>query len=105
MALLRGISVKVVILVVAFRLANSLLCRTFFQPDEYFQSIEIAHRLVFGYGYETWEWRPSGDQGGIRSPLVPFVYVPAYQILKTLGLDRLPLIVRGESVSEASPNP
>lgn len=37
--------------VVAFRLWNSLFVRTSFNPDEYWQSTEVAHRLVFGYGY------------------------------------------------------
>lgn len=31
--------------------------RTFFQPDEYYQSLEPAHRFVWGTGFETWEWR------------------------------------------------
>ncbi|ORY52951.1 hypothetical protein BCR33DRAFT_711359, partial [Rhizoclosmatium globosum] len=29
---------------------------TFFSPDEYWQSLEVAHEYVFGYGYLTWEW-------------------------------------------------
>ena len=37
--------------VVVFRLWNALFVRTFFNPDEYWQSTEVAHRLVFGYGY------------------------------------------------------
>ena len=37
--------------VVAFRLWNALFVRTFFSPDEYWQSTEVAHRLVFGYGH------------------------------------------------------
>ncbi len=41
----------------ACRLLNALLLRTFFQPDEYWQSQEIAHKIVFGFGYRTWEWR------------------------------------------------
>lgn len=50
--------------------------KTFFQPDEFYQSLEPAHRLVWGTGYETWEWRgsPLGDvrrrQGPIEIPLV-----------------------------------
>lgn len=39
------------------RLLNVLISRTFFQPDEYYQSLEPAHSIVFGYGYQTWEWR------------------------------------------------
>lgn len=35
-------------------------------PDEVFQYLEQAHRLVFGYGYVPWEYRD-----GMRSWLVP----------------------------------
>jgi hypothetical protein len=35
-------------------------------PDEIFQYLEPAHRLVFGRGVITWEWRD-----GIRSWLIP----------------------------------
>lgn len=33
-----------------FRCLDSLLVRTFFSPDEYWQGPEVAHRLVFGTG-------------------------------------------------------
>jgi hypothetical protein len=41
---------------VALRAVNVIALRTFFNPDEYWQSLEVAHRLVFGYGHLTWEW-------------------------------------------------
>lgn len=34
-----------------------LLSQTMFQPDEFFQSYEPAHSMVYGTGYLTWEWR------------------------------------------------
>lgn len=37
-----------------------------FWPDEFFQSIEPAHRFAFGYGLVTWEWVE-----GARSWLYP----------------------------------
>lgn len=37
--------------VLAFRLWNALFVRTTFNPDEYWQSTEVAHRMVFGYGH------------------------------------------------------
>lgn len=37
-------------------------------PDELFQYLEQAHRLVFGYGYVPWEYRD-----GMRSWLVPWL--------------------------------
>jgi hypothetical protein len=41
-------------LLLAFRLANALTLRTFFQPDEYFQSLEPAWRLAFGQSSNAW---------------------------------------------------
>ena len=37
----------------AFRVVNALLVRTYFNADEYWQSLEVAHRMVFGYGHLT----------------------------------------------------
>ena len=34
---------------VAFRFVNALMIQTSYVPDEYWQSIEVAHRMVFGY--------------------------------------------------------
>ena len=36
------------------RLLNSLSIRTFFQPDEYFQSLEPAWQLAFGADSKAW---------------------------------------------------
>jgi phosphatidylinositol glycan class B len=75
----------------AFRSLNTLLCRTFFQPDEYWQTLEVAHQLVFGYGYLTWEWRL--EPGPIRSPLVPLFYSLPYWLLDSLRLDHTEALV------------
>lgn len=77
-------------LALALRVLNACLTRTSFQPDEYYQTLEVAHRIAFGYGYETWEWR--GD--GIRSVLYPGLFVPLYWALGKLGLDGGELTVR-----------
>ncbi|KAJ7510092.1 glycosyltransferase family 22 protein [Mycena galericulata] len=74
------------------RVLIALLTWTVFQPDEYFQSLEPAHHLVFGYGHLTWEWlnpRP------IRSILYPALNVPIYWVLKATGLDALDWLVIG----------
>ncbi|CAG8731087.1 13989_t:CDS:2, partial [Cetraspora pellucida] len=34
---------------ILFRLFNALITKTFFSPDEYWQSVEVAHYMVFGY--------------------------------------------------------
>lgn len=67
---------NVLVFCLAFRAVLALVGqKTFFQPDEFYQSLEPAHRLVWGTGYETWEWRGSslGDiqalHGNIDIPL------------------------------------
>ena len=59
-----------------------LTSRTFFQPDEYWQSLEIAHRIVFGYGYRTWEWTSDPP---LRSIVHPALFVPLYKLLDITG--------------------
>lgn len=39
---------------IAFRLLNALIIRTFFQPDEYFQSLEPGWQLAFGKNSGAW---------------------------------------------------
>lgn len=58
-----------------FRILNAFSIRTFFQPDEYFQALEPAHNLVYGYGYLTWEWHEA-----LRSSLHPLIYACAYKV-------------------------
>ncbi|GAA5959978.1 hypothetical protein JCM21900_001448 [Sporobolomyces salmonicolor] len=93
-------------LALSWRFINALLSRAFFQPDEYWQSLEIAHAWVFGYGWRSWEWRarPSGERctrtwetlsalvreggrGGIRSPLGVIPTAVVYEGLRRLGMD------------------
>ncbi|CAG0922656.1 unnamed protein product [Notodromas monacha] len=68
---------------VAFRMLGAFFVRTYFVPDEYWQSLEIAYRSVFGYGYETWEWRR-----GIRSYLYPTMFAIFYRVIDFFGLSR-----------------
>jgi phosphatidylinositol glycan class B len=72
------------ILVLAFviRITLALLSDNFNHPDENFQIMEQAHRLVFGYGIIPWEYRFT-----IRSWIVPgFTTVLLYPF-KILGFD------------------
>lgn len=66
---------------VILRCINALTIHTFFQADEYWQSLEPAHHLVFGYGYLTWEWRE-----GLRSFVHPLIFSLVYQLSELLGL-------------------
>ncbi|KAJ7063457.1 glycosyltransferase family 22 protein [Mycena amicta] len=68
------------------RVLIALSTGTVFQPDEYYQSLEPAHHLVFGYGHLTWEWRSASP---IRSILYPALNVPIYWLLKTTDLHEL----------------
>ncbi|KAI6232889.1 Mannosyltransferase [Aphelenchoides fujianensis] len=67
-----------------FRLANLALVRTWFGPDEHFQSVEVAYEKVFGVGHLSWEWRP---EFALRSFLHPLLFMVLYAPLKLLGLD------------------
>ncbi|EEY68034.1 putative GPI mannosyltransferase [Phytophthora infestans T30-4] len=68
----------------AFRMWNALFVRTSFNPDEYWQSTEVAHRLVFGYGYLTWEWQ---DDAQLRGFAHPALFAGLYKFLELLNLD------------------
>ena len=44
----------ILLFLVAFRILNALSVRTFFQPDEYFQSLEPAWQIAFGPESGAW---------------------------------------------------
>ena len=44
----------ILLFLVAFRILNALSIRTFFQPDEYFQSLEPAWKIAFGEESGAW---------------------------------------------------
>jgi phosphatidylinositol glycan class B len=59
-------------LLLAFRIVNALTLHTFFQPDEYFQSLEPAWQLAFGQtsnAWITWVNRPSALHSHLIRPL------------------------------------
>ena len=73
----------------SFRLLCALLVQTYFSPDEYWQSLEVAHSMIFGYGCLTWEWREK-----IRGILHPLIFAALYKVLKVCSLDYPLVIVR-----------
>lgn len=80
------------ILFLIIRLVLCVLVQTYYVPDEYFQGIEVAHRIVFGYGAPlTWEWNNSVR---IRGALFPLVLSVPYSVVKILRLDSFPLVVQ-----------
>lgn len=44
---------RIFVFLVTFRILNAVLCRTAFVPDEPWQSMEVAHRMVFGYAFDS----------------------------------------------------
>ncbi|CAL1604053.1 unnamed protein product [Knipowitschia caucasica] len=73
--------------VVTFRLVNCFLVQTSFVPDEYWQSLEISHHMVFNYGYMTWEWKE-----GIRGYSYPLLFAFVYKILFYINYDSVYLL-------------
>lgn len=74
---------NVLVLLLALRTVNALTLNTFFQPDEYFQSLEPAWQLAFGPSsgaWITWEWRTQ-----LRSSLHPVLFAGVYHIAATLA--------------------
>ena len=66
----------------------------FIRPDEVFQSVEVVHYHVFGYGKVPPEFqRPEGhilissSYYMSRSPIFPFLFFPLMWGVKLLGLD------------------
>ena len=66
-----------------FRVWNGLVVVTYFNPDEYWQSVEVAHRWVFGYGHLTWEWRTDAR---LRGAAHPALFAGLYAALRAVGL-------------------
>ncbi|WVF66298.1 hypothetical protein IAT40_001038 [Kwoniella sp. CBS 6097] len=107
------------LLPILIRSTTSILPHTFFQPDEFYQTFEVAHHKVFGYGYLTWEWNdlppstsaqalsPSSAAGvgwdgwwertvvggRMRGWIWPSLFVGVYKLLQATKLDHTELIV------------
>ncbi|XP_061599809.1 GPI mannosyltransferase 3 [Cololabis saira] len=79
---------RVVVISVVFRLINCFLVQTSFVPDEYWQSLEVSHRMAFNYGYLTWEWK-----AGIRGFLYPLLFAFLYKILHLINYDSVCLVI------------
>ncbi|KAJ1926378.1 glycosylphosphatidylinositol anchor biosynthesis, partial [Tieghemiomyces parasiticus] len=60
-----------------YRLANAYSVSTYLVPDETWQSLEVAHRVVFGTGYLTWEWHHQ-----LRSYAYPFYVSTLYRLVR-----------------------
>lgn len=79
LASFRFLTVSFTLPLTLLRIASVFLVQTWFVPDEYWQSLEVAHRSVFGYGYLTWEWKY-----GIRSYLHPLLFTPCFYLARLI---------------------
>ncbi|KAJ1986761.1 glycosylphosphatidylinositol anchor biosynthesis [Dimargaris cristalligena] len=65
--------------ILTFRLLNAFSVQTFLLPDETWQSLEVAHHMVFGTGYLTWEWAHR-----LRGYAHPWLFAQLYRVLTYL---------------------
>lgn len=79
---------RILLGLLCIRIFNALTINTFFQPDEYYQSLEPAWKLVFGYGETTWEWTER-----IRGFLYPSVFAIVWAVLKAIGIREPDILV------------
>jgi GPI mannosyltransferase 3 len=80
---------RIFLALLCIRILNALTIRTFFQPDEYYQALEPAWKLVYGYGETTWEWKEA-----IRGFLYPSLFASLWWIAKALGINDANTLVR-----------
>lgn len=71
----------IVVAGLAARVALAFYSDNIFHPDEIGQHLEPAHRLAFGYGFVTWEWR-----FGMRSWAIPGFIAGILLALDAAGL-------------------
>ncbi|XP_069851463.1 GPI mannosyltransferase 3 isoform X1 [Dipodomys merriami] len=85
---LLGENIYLFLSIIALRILNCFLVQTSFVPDEYWQSLEVAHHMVFNYGYLTWEWTER-----LRGYTYPLIFASIYKILHLLGKDSVQLLI------------
>lgn len=73
---------RLLLALIVFRICNAVTLKTSFVPDEYWQSVEIAHRWVYGRGYVTWEWIEH-----IRGTIHPLIFAALFQGMQLSGVD------------------
>lgn len=78
------------------RLLSVFVVKTWYVPDEYWQSLEVGHKLTFGYGHMTWEWSK-----GIRSYIHPLSIAALYRAMAYFGLDQVEYLVLAPRILQA----
>ncbi|KAJ5681958.1 uncharacterized protein N7477_001898 [Penicillium maclennaniae] len=101
---------NILLFLIAFRIVNAFVVRTFFQPDEFFQSLEPAWQVAFGHGegkdrgaWVTWEWEHQ-----LRSSLHPLLFAAIYKVIDLLAsalnlpaATRADLLIAGPKTAQA----
>ena len=62
-------SQNIFLFLLAFRILNALTIKTFFQPDEFFQSLEPAWEIAFGAESGAWITWVSKQTGKLRKTI------------------------------------
>ncbi|MCP9264216.1 Mannosyltransferase [Dirofilaria immitis] len=81
---------------IALRILNVFLVRTYFVPDELFQSVEVAHWAIYGIGYLSWEWMAS-----LRSVFHPFIIALLYFLGHMCAIDSNLFIIQTPRILHA----
>jgi phosphatidylinositol glycan class B len=110
----KKMSAALFVLLAAFRIVNALLSQTQFDPDEYWQSLEVAYCHVFQddcFRTLTWEWTRRAaatdhwlDQslhGSVRSHISILPTYLWYQAIKFLGVDTSFAVSKGPMLVNA----
>ena len=80
---------------ILINLSYALLTPNFFHPDEIYQTLEVAHRYVYGSGFLSWEWKvnyffvPNDPvrYGELRSLFTPLIFIILFLIGNFLHLN------------------
>jgi len=67
---------------IVWRCVWAVLSQTWYVPDETWQSVEVAHKMVWGRGVLTWEWDKA-----IRSSIHPSIFITIFKLLSVFHLD------------------
>ncbi|KAK2805808.1 hypothetical protein FQN50_006084 [Emmonsiellopsis sp. PD_5] len=97
---------NILLFLIAFRALNALCVRTFFQPDEFFQSLEPAWQIAFGENsgaWITWEWKHQ-----LRSSIHPYIFAAVYYVSNLISeylslspLSRADLLLAAPKLTQA----
>ena len=90
---------RVLLLCIGVRLLNALCTgASVFNPDEYWQSMEVAYKHVWSGGFIPWEYQSHAQ---LRGFLHPLIFTLLYAALKRLGIDTRWTVAHGPRLLQA----